>query len=100
MKHILTAIALVIFLVPATSYARDDIASYSVADAMGSEQAKNKLGSDIGFYFGDQAHSEPQQQFGKFKSNKKTNAFNKTDLQACQWVFLSAMISLKERAIK
>ncbi|AZG72785.1 excinuclease [Shewanella livingstonensis] len=100
MKHILAAIILVIFLIPATSYARDDIASYSVADAMDSEQAKNKLGSDIVFYFGDQAHSEPQQQFGEFKSNKKTNAFNKTDLEACQWVFLSAMISLKERAIK
>ncbi|POB08294.1 excinuclease, partial [Vibrio vulnificus] len=33
-------------------------------------------------------------------TNKKTNAFNKTDEEACNWVFLSAMIVLKERAIK
>lgn len=34
------------------------------------------------------------------KRTKKTNAFNKTDEEACNWVFLSAMIALKERAIK
>ncbi len=38
--------------------------------------------------------------FGGFKTNKKTNAFAKSDEDACNWVFLSAMISLKERAIK
>ncbi|MDE1308731.1 hypothetical protein L9W77_17725 [Vibrio aestuarianus] len=34
------------------------------------------------------------------KPVKKTNAFNKTDEEACNWVFLSAMIALKDRAIK
>jgi uncharacterized protein YbjQ (UPF0145 family) len=33
-------------------------------------------------------------------ANRKTNAFNKSDEEACKWVFLSAMIALQERAIR
>ncbi|OJI46784.1 hypothetical protein VVS316_03029 [Vibrio vulnificus] len=77
------------------TFARDDIGSYSIENALSSEAAKNKLGTDVKFYFGEQ-------KFPKVvaKTNKKTNAFNKTDEEACNWVFLSAMIVLKERAIK
>jgi hypothetical protein len=100
MKNTLAAITLALCLIPATSFARDDIGNYSVTDALSTEQANNKLGTDISFYFGDQVYGEPQQQFGEFSTSKKTNAFNKSDLEACHWVFLSAMITLKERAIK
>ncbi|MGI2169493.1 excinuclease [Shewanella sp. MF05960] len=100
MKNTLAAMTLALCLLPATSFARDDIGSYSIADAMSSEHAKNKLGNNINFYFGDQAFSEPLQKMGEFSTSKKTNAFNKTDLEACHWVFLSAMIALKDRAIK
>ncbi|MFZ6730695.1 hypothetical protein ACO0LG_02075 [Undibacterium sp. Ji42W] len=34
------------------------------------------------------------------ETNKKTNALNKTTEQACNWVFLSAMLQLKKRAEK
>jgi uncharacterized protein YbjQ (UPF0145 family) len=40
------------------------------------------------------------QSYGEFATNKKTNAFGKSDLQACQHVFLSAVIELQERARK
>ncbi len=39
------------------------------------------------------------QSFGEFQSNKKTNSFNKSDKQACEWAFLSAMLSFQERAL-
>jgi len=48
--------ALLISLCAAGASARDDIADYSIADALASEQAKNILGSEITFYFGDQPH--------------------------------------------
>lgn len=80
--------------------ARDDIAAYSIDSVLSTEVAKQKLGTDIQFYFGEQQYSEPKTSFGEFKTNKKTNAFNKTDEEACQWVFLSAMIALKKRAVK
>jgi uncharacterized protein YbjQ (UPF0145 family) len=82
------------------SFARDSIRAYSISSIMSSEVAKSKLGTDVSFYFGDQSYGKALKDFGGFKTNKKTNAFAKSDEDACNWVFLSAMISLKERAIK
>jgi uncharacterized protein YbjQ (UPF0145 family) len=78
--------------------ARDDHGMYSISEALNTEDAKQKLDKDIRFYFGDQSHPKITKDFGEFMSNKKTNAFNKTDEKACQWNFLSAMISFQERA--
>jgi uncharacterized protein YbjQ (UPF0145 family) len=83
-----------------TAYARDDVGSYSIAEALSLEDAKNKLGSNIQFYFGSQTHPKIEKNFGNTATNKKTNAFNKSDKEACQWVFLSAMLQLKDRAEK
>ena len=87
-------------LLSSSAFARDDVENYSIKDALAKEAAVNKLGTDIQFFFGDQSHPEIQKSFGVFRTNKKTNAFNKTDLEACQWVFLSAMITLRDRAIQ
>ncbi|WP_299013147.1 excinuclease [uncultured Photobacterium sp.] len=100
MKKLLIALLINICIFPFNAFAKDDIASYSIQDALNLAHAKEKLGSDIKFYFGDQKFSKVKENFGEFKTNKKTNAFNKTDLEACQWVFLSAMITLKDRAVK
>lgn len=78
--------------------ARDDIADYSVADALASEQAKNILGTEIQFYFGDQAHGTVTKTILETRTNKKTNGANKSDKEACEWAFLSAMKALKEKA--
>ncbi len=80
------------------SIARDDIGDYSVANVLSSEQAKQKLGG-IKYYFGGQQHSKVLKRYGVFSTNKKTNAFGKSDQEACEWVFLSAMIQLKEKAL-
>lgn len=81
-------------------FARDDVGSYSITNIMNSDVAKSKLGKDVSFYFGEQSYGKALKDFGEFKTNKKTNAFGKSDEEACNWVFLSAMIALKERAIK
>jgi len=78
--------------------ARDDHSMWSISEALNTEDAKQKLNKDIRFYFGDQSHPKIIKNFGEYMSNKKTNAFNKTDERACQWNFLSAMISFQERA--
>ncbi len=87
-------------LFPTLVAARDAVGNYSIADALKQPEAQSKLGNDVAFYFGDQSHGKVSQEMGVFKTNKKTNAFNKTDAEACQWVFLSAMLALKERALK
>lgn len=80
--------------------ARDDVRDYSIADALSTESAKEALGTNITFYFGSQKHGVVSKRFGEFGTNKKTNGFNKTDKAACEWVFISAMKALKERAEK
>lgn len=100
MKKLPLIVLITSCILSAQATARDDIAAYSIDSVLSSEVAKQKLGTEMQFYFGDQQYSEPKMSFGEFKTNKKTNAFNKTDEEACQWVFLSAMIALKKRAVK
>lgn len=99
MKKIIILGLSTLTLFSSLAFARDDIGSYSIAEVLGSETAKAKLGSDIAFYFGEQVYPEPKQKWGEIRTNKKTNAFNKSDREACEWVFLSALIALKNSAV-
>ncbi len=78
--------------------ARDNIQDYSIADALASAQAKDILGTDIKFYFGDQPHGAIVKKFVESRTNKKTNGANKSDKEACEWAFLSTMKTLREKA--
>lgn len=90
--------ALLIILCAANASARDDIADYSIADALASEQARNILGTEIKFYFGDQSHSAITKNFSEYSTSRKTNGANKSDKEACEWVFLSVMKELRDKA--
>jgi uncharacterized protein YbjQ (UPF0145 family) len=99
MNFITRCIALIAIGSCATSaLARDDIKEFSIAEALATENAKSVLGSDIKFYFGAQTHGAVSKKFGEFGSNKKTNGVGKSDRQACEWAFLSAMKALRDRA--
>lgn len=101
MKKIVLIIALSIGILSSPQApARDTKHMFPVKEGMTTPAAKEKLNQDIKFYFGNQKHSKVTQSFGEFTSNKKTNAFNKEDREACDWSFLSALISLQERAVK
>jgi len=91
------AIALPLLALAGTSQARDDIGKYSIQDLLKTEQAKNYL-LDIPLYFGKQSHGKAVKTFGEVSTNKKTNAFNKSDTEACQHVMLSALKALQDRA--
>lgn len=78
--------------------ARDDIQEYSIADALATAKAKEVLGSDIQFYFGEQPHGPIVKKFVETRTNKKTNGANKSNKEACEWAFLSTMKSLREKA--
>jgi len=80
--------------------ARDEIQNFSIDDALVRGEEEGVLQSSIQLYFGDQEHPAVEEERGEYTSNKKTNAFGKSDLKACQWAFLSAMKSLQDRAIK
>jgi hypothetical protein len=78
--------------------ARDDVVAFPIADVMGQSVNSSRL-EGVQFFFGNQPHPAVAQNFGSFPTNKKTNAFNKSDKEACNWAFLSALLSFHQRAI-
>jgi len=82
----------------APALARDTVTNYPIEQALHSEPGK--VSDDIALYFAGQRHPAVAKTIGEFATNKKTNAFGKSDEAACQHVFLSAVIELQERARK
>lgn len=98
MKRHLMFAAVFASLMTGHAFARDTVHYFPVDVAMKSEPGK--VGDDIPLYFAGQTHPAVVKSFGEFATNKKTNAFGKSDDVACQHVFLSAVIELQERARK
>ena len=82
----------------APAFARDTVENYPIEPALHSEPGK--VSDDIALYFAGQRHPAVAKKIGEFATNKKTNAFGKSDEAACQHVFLSAVIELQDRARK
>ena len=97
-KLTIALMAAVVTLTSVPALARDDRLRFSIKDALATEAAKKVLNGEVRFYFGNQEHGPVEKNFGEFSSNKKTNAFTKSDRQACERAFLSALISFQQRA--
>lgn len=98
MKQLLVILTFISLFLPSVSQARDTKHMLSISDAMASADFQEKLDSNIKMYFGDQPYPKAIKKMGNFTTNKKTNAFGKSDERACNWVFLSALLALQERA--
>ena len=100
-KNICTGLfAALLVTMGTTSEARDTRHMLPIEEAMNTADARAKLDSDIQFLFGKDAGGDVLKHHGEFTANRKTNAFNKSDTEACNWVFLSALLTLQERARK
>ncbi|MFC0309039.1 excinuclease ABC subunit A [Gallibacterium trehalosifermentans] len=82
-------------LFSANSFARDTTYHLPIKDVLNLPEAKEKLDPTIKFYFGQSVAGSVVK---TASTNKKTNAFNKSDEKACQWAMLSAMLQMQERA--
>ena len=98
MKSLAILLAASLLLIATQAHSRNTKHMFSIQQALQSADFKQRLDPNIRLYFGNQEHPEKTDFFGQFSSNRKTNAFNKTDKQACQWVLLSALLSLQDRA--
>jgi len=92
-------LAFILTTLTTSVYARDDVSQYSIATLLDSSKAKEVL-LDIPLYFSTQKHKAVAKKYGEVATNKKTNAFMKSDTEACEWVMLSALKALQERAIR
>jgi hypothetical protein len=78
--------------------ARDTLQKFPLEAALAKAQASGQLAPGIKLFFGAQKHAKPTVRLGPARTNKKTNFFNKTDLEGCEWAFLSSMIKLTQYA--
>lgn len=82
----------------APAHARDTKHILPIAVAMETKDAQDKLDGSVKFFFGAQQTPEILTKLGSDVTNRKTNAFGKSDERACNWAFLSAMVALEKRA--
>lgn len=95
MNQLTVAFFLVVAALP--SAARETFHDLSAEAAFESSHAVT-LRSDIPVFMAGQGHAAVATNLGEFTSNRRTNAFNKSDEEACTIAFLSAIIALQNRA--
>lgn len=84
-------------LAPAAQ-ARNTEVHLPIKDVLEDPAAKAKLGDDVALLFGTQAGPAGSKDLGEAVSNRKTNAFAKSDEEACRWAMLSVLLQLVQRA--
>src|SRR3954453_16605813 len=93
-----SGIAVAALLATAPAFARDTRHKFPLEAALAKAQASGQLAPGIKIFFGGQKFAKPTAQLGPARTNKKTNFFNKTDQEGCEWAFLSALITMTQYA--
>lgn len=89
-----------ISLVVATSaQARDDRLKFNIQSLLETTKAKDALLS-VPLHFAENSPTKFEKKYGEVTTNKKTNAFMKSNQEACEWAMLSALKALQERAVR
>lgn len=79
--------------------ARSTRLEIALQDVLDSPKAREAgLDGSVRFYLAGARLPAVQSRMGSDISNKKTNAANKSDLEACHWVAISALLALQEKA--
>ena len=90
--------ATALLAVASTAQARDTRVEQSLHELVNSAEARNVgIDGSVKFYLAGEKVSVLQR-LGEDVTNKKTNAANKSDAEACRWVALSALRALQDGA--
>jgi hypothetical protein len=82
------------------AHSRDDLLKLPIKDALAKPDAQQKVDPKVKLFFGDQPFPKPLQNLAVVTANKKTNFANKSDKDGCDYVFLSAVLALQQRAAR
>lgn len=93
-------IALTLLACCTTVQARDTRLMLDFASALEQGWEEGILDRDIAFILAGNAHDEPVTVHAESRSNRKTNAFGKSDEKACNWALLSALKALQQRVVE
>ncbi|MCT4541645.1 excinuclease [Pseudomonas aeruginosa] len=87
-----------LFALASTAQARDTPVHQSLQELVDSQTARDAgIDGSVKFYLAGQKVNVLQR-LGEDVTNKKTNAANKSDEEACRWVALSALKALQDGA--
>jgi hypothetical protein len=91
--------SLIVAGVSSSAYARDDRLKFPIQPLLESAKAKDALLA-VPLHFAEASPTKFESKYGSVSTNKKTNAFMKSDQEACEWAMLSALKALQERAVR
>ena len=99
MRRLTLALATVLTLAVAPAAdARDTRQHFDIATAIAAGKADGTLDGSVQFHFKGARAPAVGERLGPANTNRKTNAFGKSDGKACQWVFLGALKALEAAA--
>ena len=78
--------------------AAETMVKLPIAGALAANDARQRLGESVKFFFADQPTPAVLTRIASEKTSQRTNGFGKSAEKACNWVFLSAMLQLQKRA--
>jgi len=96
MKYYCLIALLSVFALVVNAAAEDRVLKFPVKHALTSKLAKDKMLDDVRIYMHGQGHPGVAKNFREYKSNKRSNG--RDDQEACDKAFISALISLQQRA--
>ncbi|MDR0440926.1 MAG: excinuclease [Candidatus Accumulibacter sp.] len=100
-KSLLALSASVVLAVPVTVVARDTTHYLDFQSVVQAAIADGQIDGTVKFYLkGQRVPGKVAKTFAEAVSNKKTNAFGKTDEVACDWALRSVLVSFQENAKK
>jgi len=97
MKKTWIGAALVLCALPGISQARDTAHYLPFDEVVAEATAAGRLDGSVKFYLAKRPAGTKIVRSG-VTTSKKTNAFNKSDEEACRWVLQSALINLQSAA--
>ena len=98
MRRFALIAATALLAVASTAQARDTRVEQSLRELVNSQAARDAgIDGSVRFYLAGEKVNV-QQRLGEDVTNKKTNATNKSDEEACRWVALSALRALQDGA--
>ncbi|MET4618461.1 excinuclease ATPase subunit [Stenotrophomonas sp. HMWF003] len=98
MRRFALIAATALLAVASTAQARDTRVEQSLRELVSSQAARDAgIDGSVRFYLAGEKVNV-QQRLGEDVTNKKTNAANKSDEEACRWVALSALRALQDGA--
>ena len=100
MKRIVSVLSLVGLglLSIGAAQARDTKLFIPLQETLNDPDVQERLSTGVRFFFGKTTYPTVKEKYGVYSSNRKTYVGNKTDEEACKYVFLSAMLALQDRA--